>query len=202
MDLRSLPKAHLHLHLEATLRPATILELYRRQGGQYASLTLEEVTRCARMTADDTSFGDFLGKFQFILGCLETPADLVRVAQEAIADAEIEGIRYVELRFCPHSMQPRCGIPAPAAILVDYRTCDNHGTVCQCLVVNRSSGNGPASDRAKLTRNRGLSRFADVFFLSVIPACYTFFGRVWCSVGERSRQPSGGMGGPTRRPRR
>ena len=116
MNLASLPKAHLHVHLEGAIRPATILDFYRRQGGGYASLTLDEVTRRMQMTPDDTSFDDFLDKFQFILGCQDSPADLVRITREAVADAYGDGVRYLELRFSPHFIEPRSGIAAPAAI--------------------------------------------------------------------------------------
>jgi adenosine deaminase len=116
LALTSLPKAHLHLHLEAAIRPATILDLYRHRGGKYAGLTIDEVIHRVRMGTDETSFGDFLGKFQFIVGCQEQPADLIRVTREAIADAEADGVCYVELRFCPHSLEPRCGIAALSAI--------------------------------------------------------------------------------------
>ncbi len=116
MDLASLPKAHLHLHLEGAIRPTTILDLYRRKGGEYAHLTLDEVTRRVQMTPDDSSFADFIDKFQFILGCQDESADLVRIAREAVGDAHADGVRYMELRFSPHFIEPRSGLSADAAI--------------------------------------------------------------------------------------
>jgi len=116
MDTRSLPKAHLHLHLEGAIRLATILDLYRRQGGAFADLTLEQVAARTQMGDDDTSFLDFIRKFDFIMPCLSEPDDLVRITREAIADADADGVRYVELRFCPHFIADRVGIPALASI--------------------------------------------------------------------------------------
>ena len=116
MDMVALPKAHLHLHLEGAIRPTTILDLYHRQGGGFATLTLEEVVSRAQMTPSDVSFFDALNKFEFIMACLGEPDDLVRITREAIADADADGVRYVELRFCPHFVEAKSGIPAVAAI--------------------------------------------------------------------------------------
>jgi len=116
LDVTVLPKAHLHLHLEGAIRPTTILDLYRCQGSTFAELTLDQVITRAQMTPVDTSFPDFLKKFEFILPCLREPDDLVRIAREAIADAHADGVCYVELRFCPHFIEAWTGIPAPASI--------------------------------------------------------------------------------------
>ena len=122
MDVAVLPKAHLHLHLEGAIRPTTILDLYRRrpqshsQGSAFADLTLDQVITRAQMTPADTSFPDFLKKFEFILLCLREPDDLVHIAREAIADAHADGVCYVELRFCPHFIEAWTDIPALASI--------------------------------------------------------------------------------------
>jgi adenosine deaminase len=116
LSITAWPKVHLHLHLEGAIRPATILDLYREQGDAYAGLTLEEVLMRAQMTPDDRSFGDFLQKFAFIMPCLRKPADLVRITREAIADADADGVRYVELRFSPHYILAYGGIAPYAAI--------------------------------------------------------------------------------------
>ena len=114
--IRAMPKAHLHLHLEGAIRPATILDLYRRQGSAFTDLTLDQVGARAQMTGADTAFLDFLKKFDFIMPCLSEPGDLVRITREVIADACADGVRYVELRFCPHFIEARIGVPAVASI--------------------------------------------------------------------------------------
>jgi adenosine deaminase len=111
-----LPKVHLHLHLEGAIRPTTLLELYREQGGANAHLTLEQVTQRAQITAQDVTFADFLAKFAFIMPALRQPEHLVRITREALADAAADGVRYVELRFSPHYIQRYSGLHPFAAI--------------------------------------------------------------------------------------
>jgi len=101
LTLASHSKAHLHIHSERAIRSETILDLYRRQGGAQASLTLDEVRRRGQTTPEDTSVGYFLDRFAFILGCQDDLEDLVRIAREAVEDAHADGVR------CPsHVLKP------------------------------------------------------------------------------------------------
>jgi adenosine deaminase len=116
LDITVLPKAHLHLHLEGAIRPTTVLDLYRQQGNAFADLTLDQVISRTQMTPADTSFMDFLRKFDFVMPCLNKPDDLVRVTRETIADAHNDAVCYLEIRFCPHFVDSYTPIPALASI--------------------------------------------------------------------------------------
>ena len=152
MDMVALPKAHLHLHLEGAIRPTTILDLYHRQGGGFATLTLEEVVSRAQMTPSDVSFFDAIGKFDFIMRCLREPDDLVRITGEAMADADADGVRYVELRFAPHFIHSFCRFPAPAAIEAVLKgirqgMADHPNVIATpTLIIDRALGNTAAEE--------------------------------------------------------
>jgi adenosine deaminase/aminodeoxyfutalosine deaminase len=89
--IRRLPKAELHLHLEGTVTPETLVELSRRHDG--APLSLEE----ARALYDYTDFTGFLLAFKAVTERLRTPEDyelityrmLERLARQGIVHAEV-----------------------------------------------------------------------------------------------------------------
>lgn len=89
--LRSLPKAELHLHLEGTISPETLVKLSQRNEG--GVLGLEQ----ARSLYDYRDFSGFLLAFKAITRLLRTPADyelvtyrmLKRLAEEGVVHAEV-----------------------------------------------------------------------------------------------------------------
>lgn len=96
------PKVDLHRHLEGTVRPETIHALYQQNGGRFAGLPLAELLPFVQITGSERSLFDFLDKFQYIMPALKTAQDWQRATFEAIEDAWLDGVIYLELRFCPH----------------------------------------------------------------------------------------------------
>jgi aminodeoxyfutalosine deaminase len=66
--IRELPKAELHLHLEGSIEPRTLLELQQRHGKQG---TLEEVAELYKYS----DFTGFLMAFKSVTEWLRTPDD-------------------------------------------------------------------------------------------------------------------------------
>ncbi|MCO1576090.1 adenosine deaminase [Crossiella sp. SN42] len=96
-DLRALPKAHLHVHLESTLRPATLRELAARHGVELPSGSAFQGFR---------AFADANSR---IRDCLRDPADFRRLAREFCADEAAQGTRYAEIRFTAAAHGERLG---------------------------------------------------------------------------------------------
>src|SRR5690606_32471822 len=98
--LHRLPKTDLHLHLDGSLRPATMIELARDAGIELPA-------------TDPTSLGDYmhvregrdlvdyLARFEVTLALMQTPESIERIAYELAEDCAAENIRYIEVRFCP-----------------------------------------------------------------------------------------------------
>jgi len=89
--LRHLPKAELHLHLEGTITPETLVELSRRNDAH--PLTLE-AARALYIYAD---FQAFLMAFKAVSERLQTAADFELIAYNMIRDLAAQGVVHAEV---------------------------------------------------------------------------------------------------------
>jgi len=98
--IRSLPRAELHVHLDGSLRPETLLEL---AGDAGVTLPAREPAALAdAMRADDTrDLSEYLARFEITLSVMQTPSALERIAGELVEDHALEGVWYVEIRYSP-----------------------------------------------------------------------------------------------------
>jgi adenosine deaminase len=114
-----LPRAELHVHLDGSLRPATLIEL-----AQAVNVPLPENRAAAlrrHMRADDArSLDDYLRRFALTVQVLQTEAALERVAYEMAADAARDGVRYLEVRYCPALSRER-GLSLDQIIAAQWR---------------------------------------------------------------------------------
>ncbi len=112
--LRRLPKAELHVHLDGSLRPQTLMDLAAEEGVTLPFANAQEVA--AYMHASDTrSLLEYLARFETTLSVLQTPEALERVAYELVEDAARENVRYMEIRYSP-VLTTRRGMPLTEAV--------------------------------------------------------------------------------------
>ncbi len=98
--IRALPKAELHVHLDGSLRPATMLELADRAGVALPAADPEGLARAMR--ADDAAdLPSYLSRFALTLSVLQEGDALARVTRELVEDHAAEGVRLVEIRYAP-----------------------------------------------------------------------------------------------------
>ncbi|HEX5578642.1 MAG TPA: adenosine deaminase, partial [Candidatus Limnocylindria bacterium] len=97
-DLRPLPKAELHQHLDGALRPATAVELANEIG---LPLTVEEAR--ARMVAPVHCHdqAELLTYFDLPIALLQRAEALERAAAELVEDMAADGVTYGEVRWAP-----------------------------------------------------------------------------------------------------
>ncbi len=114
-DLRSvlhaLPKIDLHRHLEGSLRLETLAEIAREHGIDLPSYDIERLRPLVQITDDPPDFHRFLEKFQVLRRFYTTREAVERVAYEAVVDAAMDNVRYLELRFNPAALAHTQGFP-------------------------------------------------------------------------------------------
>jgi adenosine deaminase len=92
--LDALPKVELHCHVEGTMRPATVVELARRNGQPLPTEDLDELYSYR-------SLDEFLSIFWLVQETLACRADWARLGYESVVDAAAHGRVYGELFFTP-----------------------------------------------------------------------------------------------------
>jgi adenosine deaminase len=96
-----MPKIDLHRHLEGSLRLSTLCEIARQHGVDLPSWDLEELRPYVQVVDDEPNFMEFLNKFKLLRRFYSNREAVLRVAYEAVADAALDNIKYLELRFNP-----------------------------------------------------------------------------------------------------
>ncbi len=103
--LRRWPKVELHVHLDGSLRPETMLELARAQGVRLPADTPATLAQ-ALSVKESQSLEDYLAKYEITLSVMQTAEALERIAYEFVLDAAAENVRYVEVRYSPALHRP------------------------------------------------------------------------------------------------
>lgn len=98
--LHRLPKAELHVHLDGSLRPDTMIELARAAGREmprWDPAALREYMH----VRDAANLVDYLERFDTTLAVMQSAGALERIAYELAEDAWRENVRYMEVRYSP-----------------------------------------------------------------------------------------------------
>lgn len=112
--LERLPKAELHVHLDGSVRAATLLELAAEYGVDLPARDIAGLTRY--MVADDADdLAGYLSRFSITLSVMQTAPALERIAFELATDLAAENVRYAEIRFSP-LLSTRAGLTAHGAV--------------------------------------------------------------------------------------
>jgi adenosine deaminase len=107
-DLRTLPKAHLHLHFTGSMRHATLLELAERDGiALPESLVSEWPPQLS--AADEKGWFRFQRLYDVARSVLRTEGDVRRLVQEAAEDDVRDGGRWLEIQVDPSGYAARFG---------------------------------------------------------------------------------------------
>jgi len=97
--LHDLPKTELHVHLDGSLRPATIKKLAKKLP---AELKFPRgFDPCKEMIPTGSGLEEYLQAFEVTVRLMQNVAALERIAYELCEDASAENVTYIEVRFAP-----------------------------------------------------------------------------------------------------
>jgi adenosine deaminase len=141
-DLRLLPKAHLHVHLEGAMRPSTLADLAAGYG-----MAVPEIRGFG-------SFSAFEAMYLAACDVLRTAADMARLVDEVVEDAERAGAVWIEPSlYAPHH-RTHLGPPEETVDLVLDALADaaaRHGIGAGLMIAaDRTLPPADAVDQAKL----------------------------------------------------
>ena len=100
--------ADLHVHLDGSIRGETLLELARERGLCPTGAERDGFLSPLLFT-QGMSLSACLDRFEVTVGLLQDRTTLRRVAVELVHDCYMDGVRHLEVRFCPH-LHTRAGL--------------------------------------------------------------------------------------------
>jgi adenosine deaminase len=163
--LHALPKAELHVHLDGSLRPETLLELARERGKPMPADDAAALGDYMHVN-DARNLVEYLSRFDITLSVMQDAEALERIAFELAEDLAAENVRYAEIRFSP-ILNSREGLPLTETVeapLRGLKRAEEAFGIRTALIICGIRNMEPATSRdlADLTvafKNRGVVAF-------------------------------------------
>jgi adenosine deaminase len=103
LDVTTLPKAELHLHIEGTFEPELIFEIGRRNGVAVPYASVEAL----RAAYDFSDLQSFLDVYYAGMNVLKVERDYYDLTTAYLRRAEAQGVRHAEIFFDPQAHTDR-----------------------------------------------------------------------------------------------
>lgn len=118
-DLRSLPKAHLHLHFTGAMRHQTMIELADCHGVRLPEALRSDEPPQLHAT-DERGWFRFQRLYDTARSVLQQPEDLYRLMREVAEDEVADGSRWLEIQVDPSGYAARFdGLTATFELMLD-----------------------------------------------------------------------------------
>ncbi len=94
-----MPKVELHVHLEGSIQPETLIELARHNSVALPADTVEGLRQWYRFT----DFRHFIEIYLTISCCICSPEDIELIARDFLRHQAAQNVRYSEVTFTPYT---------------------------------------------------------------------------------------------------
>ncbi|MBX3065467.1 MAG: adenosine deaminase [Anaerolineae bacterium] len=101
-----MPKVELHVHLEGSIQPSTLLTLAQRHQIPLPANTVEDL----RQWFTFTDFPHFVEVYKLLSQCVRTPDDIELIAREFLLGQSAQNIIYSEATYTPYTHYLQKGI--------------------------------------------------------------------------------------------
>jgi adenosine deaminase len=98
---QAIPKAELHLHLDGSVRPQTVLELAKQGGVLLPTHDVGKLADFLEATDRTASLVEYIAYFELPIAVLQTVPALERATYELCEDLKNDNVRYAEIRYGP-----------------------------------------------------------------------------------------------------
>jgi adenosine deaminase len=97
--IRRMPKVELHVHLEGSIQPATLLALAKRNQVALPAADVAGLQHWYRFT----NFKHFIEIYLTISSCICTPEDIELIARDFLRNQAAQNIRHSEVTYTPYT---------------------------------------------------------------------------------------------------
>jgi len=105
--IRAMPKVELHVHLEGSIRPETLLDLAARNDVELPACSVDEL----RDWYAFKSFDHFVEVYLAAASCIRTPADVERITSDFLEGQAEQNVLHSEVTYTASTQRMLSGIP-------------------------------------------------------------------------------------------
>ena len=135
--IAKLPKTDLHIHLDGSLRPATIVELAKKHNAYLPTYDVAELGEYLTVQGKVDNLERYLEKFDITLSVMQDVESLRRTAFELAEDASKDNVRYMEVRYSP-ILHQKAGLELEEivdAVLAGLREAEDHFNIRTGVII-------------------------------------------------------------------
>ena len=93
----------LHVHLDGSVRPQTIIELAREQDLPLPAYNVKRLNDFLTQPVETGNFSEYVSRFDLALTVLQTRRSIRRSVSELVRDMDKQGVLYAEIRLAPQA---------------------------------------------------------------------------------------------------